>query len=79
MESLERLIDTRELEVPCPHCQTKNVKTIGWLRERQEMTCSECDELIVLGTAQIRSQIRDTARQLRDLSESLQTQLRCWS
>lgn len=79
MENLERLIDTRELDVPCAHCRATSVKTIGWLRGRQEMACPECDELIILGTAHIRSQIRNTARQLRDLSESLQTQLRCWS
>ncbi|RYZ11962.1 MAG: hypothetical protein EOO70_09360, partial [Myxococcaceae bacterium] len=79
MDNLERLIDTRELEVPCPHCRATNAKAIGWLRDRHDMSCQDCDELIVLGTAQIRSQIRNTARQLRDLSESLQTQLRCWS
>jgi hypothetical protein len=79
MESLERLIEARELDVRCPHCQTTNVRTLGWLRDRHEMTCSECDELIVLGTAEIRNQIRTTTRQLRDLSEQLHSQLRCWS
>jgi hypothetical protein len=79
MDSLERLIEARELDVRCPHCETMNVRTIGWLRDRQEMSCADCDELIVLGTAELRTQIRTTSRQLRDLSESLHTQLRCWS
>ncbi len=79
MESLEHLIETRELDVRCPHCASNNVRAIGWLRNRQEMSCTACDELIVLGTADLRSQIRTTTRQLRDLSESLHTQLRCWS
>jgi hypothetical protein len=79
MDSLERLIDARELDVRCPHCQTTNVRTIGWLRDRQEMSCAACEELIVLGTAEIRTLIRTTTRQLRDLSEQLHTQLRCWS
>ncbi len=79
MDSLERLIEARELDVRCPHCQANNVRTIGWLRDRQEMSCAACEELIVLGTAELRSQIRNTSRQLRDLSEQLHTQLRCWS
>jgi hypothetical protein len=79
MESLERLIDARELDVRCPHCLTINVRSLGWLRDRQEMSCTECEELIVLGTAELRSMIRTTSRQLRDLSEQLHTQLHYWS
>lgn len=79
MDSLESLIDSRELEVPCPHCRSINLRTIGWLRDRHEMSCTHCDELIVLGTAEIRNQIRTTTRQLRDLSGQLHAQLRAWS
>jgi hypothetical protein len=79
MESLERLIENRELDVRCPHCHTNNVRALGWLRDRQDMSCAACDELIVLGTAELRNVIRTTSRQLRDLSEQLHTQLRCWS
>lgn len=79
MDTLERLIDARELDVSCPHCRQVNARTIGWLRDRHEMNCDSCDELIVLGTAELRSQIRTTTRQLRELSESLHTQVRSWA
>jgi hypothetical protein len=79
MDSLERLIDARELEIPCPHCHKTNLRSIGWLRDRHEMNCASCDELIVLGTAELRSQMRTAARQLRDLSSQLHSQLRTWS
>ena len=78
MESLERLIDNRELDVICPHCQTTNVRSLGWLRDRPEMNCAHCEELIVLGTAELRNLIRTTTRQLRDLSQQLHTQVRNW-
>jgi transposase-like protein len=79
MDSLDRLIEARELDVRCPHCHANNVRTLGWLRDRQEMSCAACDELIVLGTAELRTLIRTTSRQLRDLNEQLRTQFRCWS
>ena len=77
-DALKRCI-YRELDVRCPHCHTNNVRALGWLRDRQDMSCAACDELIVLGTAELRNVIRTTSRQLRDLSEQLHTQLRCWS
>jgi hypothetical protein len=78
MDSLEHLIANREIDVRCPHCEATNVRALGWLRDHDEMTCSACDELIILGTAELREVIRTTSRQLRDLSEQLQSQVRHW-
>lgn len=73
---LDEVIDAREMEVECHACHTTNLRTLGWMRNRHETQCDCCGELIVLGTADLRSQMRNTERLLRTLSEQLTDQLR---
>lgn len=72
---LDEVIDAREMEVDCHACHTANLRTLGWMRNRHETQCDCCGELIVLGTAELRSQMRNTERLLRVLSEQLMEQL----
>ena len=72
---LDEVIDAREMEVDCHACHTTNLRTLGWMRNRHETQCDCCGELIVLGTAELRSQMRNTERLLRVLSEQLMEQL----
>jgi hypothetical protein len=72
---LDEVIDAREMEVDCHCCHAMNLRTLGWLRNRHETQCDCCGELIVLGTAELRSQMRNTERLLRALSEQLTERL----
>jgi ribosomal protein S27E len=73
---LDEVIDSREMDVECHACHTTNLRTLGWMRNRHETQCDCCGELIVLGTAELRSQMRNTERLLRVLGEQLSEQLR---
>ena len=72
--NLNRVIEDHGLEVRCHHCKTTSVQALGWLRDRQEMDCPDCEELIILDTVDLRRTIRTTTRQLRDFSEQLRAQ-----
>ena len=72
---IEELIEARDMEVECHACHATNTRTLGWMRSRHETHCDSCGELIVLGTADLRAQMRNTERLLRSLSEQLTQQL----
>ena len=77
MESpgLDEVIESREMDIECHACHALNLRTLGWMRNRHETQCDCCGDLIVLGTAELRSQMRNTERLLRVLSEQLMEQL----
>lgn len=68
---IDEVIDSRDMEVECHACHAPNHRTLGWMRDRHETQCDCCGELIVLGTAELRSKMRNTERLLRVLSEQL--------
>lgn len=72
---IDELIDAREMEIECHACHCQNTRSLGWLRSHHETSCDSCGDLIVLGTADLRAQVRNTERLLRALSEQLTEQL----
>ena len=74
---IDALIDARDMDVECHGCHSVNTRSLGWMRSHHETTCDHCGDLIVLGTADLRAQVRNTERLLRALSEQLTEQLNC--
>ncbi len=72
---IDELIEARPMEFECHSCHETNSRALGWMRKRHETHCDSCGELIVLGTADLRAQMRNTERLLRALSEQLTQQL----
>jgi ribosomal protein S27E len=72
---IDELIEQREMEVECHSCHASNTRTLGWMRNRHETSCDSCGEVIVLGTADLRAQVRNTERLLRVLGQQLTEQL----
>jgi len=72
---IDELIAAREMDVDCHACHATNTRKLGWMREHHETHCDRCNELIVLGTADLRAQMRSTERLLRALSEQLTERL----
>ena len=72
---IDELIEAREIEIQCHSCHATVTRTLGWMRNRHETSCDACDELIVLGTAALRAEMRTTARLLRALGQQLGEQL----
>ncbi|MEY4760996.1 MAG: hypothetical protein RLZZ200_852 [Pseudomonadota bacterium] len=68
---IDEVIDSRQMDIECHACHQTNHRTLGWMRDRHETQCDCCGELIVLGTAELRSQVRNTERILRVLSDQL--------
>jgi hypothetical protein len=72
---IDELIEAREIDIECHACHVTNLRALGWLRTRHETRCDGCGELIVLGTADLRAQIRNTERLLRTMSTQLTERL----
>lgn len=36
------MFEQAELDIPCPHCDQKIQKTVGWLQNHDAITCPAC-------------------------------------
>ena len=71
MQSLQDLIDSREIDLACGSCQRTHTRPVAWVRSRREMACPDCHGTIVLGTSELKGRIRDIERQMQELHRML--------
>jgi hypothetical protein len=71
MQSLQDLIDSREIDLSCGSCRRTHTRPVAWVRSRREMACPECHGIIVLGTSELKGRIRDIERQMQELHRML--------
>ncbi|WP_043316611.1 hypothetical protein [Microbulbifer sp. HZ11] len=55
-----------EISVPCPQCSHETVKTIGWLKTQNQLTCL-CGATIMVDAKEALSEIRQAEKELADL------------
>lgn len=67
--SLGSLIDAAEIEIPCPACGEQIAKTIGWLRDKDQLDCPNCGVTIILDRAQLEDGISEVEKALDGLSK----------
>jgi hypothetical protein len=68
---LSDLIESREVEIQCGHCEWKEPRPLRWLGSRRDMVCPECRGVIVLNTSKRRHEIASMRRQILELHEQL--------
>ncbi len=71
MAALDDLIEARELEVRCAHCEWAEFRVLGWLSARRDMNCPTCLSVIVLNTSERRREIACLRRQVFALHDLL--------
>lgn len=76
MDSLQELIDAREITLNCNACGHASQKPIAWVRSHREMLCQRCGAVVILGTSQLKARIRELERQMRELHRLLLSQIK---
>ena len=68
---IERLLETREMEVQCWSCGSAQRRMVSWVSAHRDTSCSDCGMLIVLNTSSIKAEVMRTRRQLSDLHSQI--------
>jgi DNA-directed RNA polymerase subunit RPC12/RpoP len=71
MVGSEKHVNQHPVEIHCRQCSARFDVPIEQIRSLREMSCPECAALIVLGTSEIRSQIRRIEKAMRDMQQML--------
>jgi len=76
MTTLEQVIASHDMEVVCTYCHRRMALSLGWVRDHREVTCTYCGQLVILGTATVRADVRNIERQLRSAHQQLTQRLK---
>lgn len=68
---MKNLLDSHNIEIPCPHCSKKNSETIGRLKTKREITCRHCGASFDLDTSNLRREVAQVENQLAQLNRTL--------
>lgn len=71
MSALNDLIESREVEIRCPHCGWRELRTLRWLAPLRDMNCTACRNVIVLNTSERKREIACLRRQISTLHDQL--------
>lgn len=52
------LLDSAEIEIPCPDCGHKTTKSIGWIKAHSDFTCAGCNSNVHLNRGQFLGELR---------------------
>jgi transcription elongation factor Elf1 len=65
------LLEDTAVEIICPRCRNQHSKTLRWLRDHSNLTCSSCGFEIALTNEQLRASIDEFAHTMRGLKQSV--------
>ncbi len=71
MVGSKNLVSQHPVEIHCRQCNARFDVPIEKARSLREMSCPTCAALIVLGTSEIRAQIRQIEKALLDMQQLL--------
>lgn len=71
MPEIDELIESRQIDVRCWHCEWSEPRALSWLSTQRHMACPECASVIVLDTSEVRREIARQRRQLATLREQM--------
>lgn len=61
-------LDDLEIPVPCPGCGNNTLRSLGWLKLHDEMSCSTCNESVDLDDHGFRDALRDAEKSVARLT-----------
>ena len=67
MADLDDLIERREIDVCCWHCDWSGTRTLHWVAAQRHMSCPACASVIVLDSSNLRREITRQRKQLSAL------------
>lgn len=67
MAELDDLIERREIDVRCWHCNWTEARTLNWVAAQRHMSCPACASVIVLDSSALRREINRQRKQLSAL------------
>lgn len=64
-------IDSKKIDIPCPHCSHKVKESIGRLKRDPHLTCSKCGKGFDVDAAGLRKGIQSVEDSLSDFRRKL--------
>lgn len=65
------ILDSAEIDMPCPQCGHENTKTLGWLKHNKHMVCAGCSEVIAVDSSAMKESFKAVGQKLEDLGQNL--------
>lgn len=64
-------IDSRQLDIPCPHCNHKIKESIGRLKRNPNLSCTSCRQSFSVDPTGLNNGIQAVERELAEFKRKL--------
>ena len=71
MADLNELIERREIDIRCWHCNWTESRALSWISAQRHMNCPTCSSVIVLDSSELRREMSRQRKQLEALHEQM--------
>ena len=61
------------IDLSCPQCQTKIKKTIGWIKQSTQFTCTRCGSIVKLQKDQFIRELKKADKAVDDFKRKLKS------
>lgn len=65
------LLDSAEIDIPCPNCGHKTAKSFGWLKAHSDFTCAGCNRSIHVDRDQFLGELRKADSSVESLKRTI--------